>query len=130
MSRSKWPQKPLCLMLTLVIFFVGCGGKAARPFSLTSLNPRAYERRSCRALQHIMPHIDEEIAKTKKAKETRDMWNSILFVGGFFSIVPWFFMDLKESHEAEIAVMQAQKRIIQNVYNKKNCSETESQSTN
>jgi hypothetical protein len=114
--------KALCVLLSLAIFIGGCGGQAANPVDRYMLGD---EKKSCNALYAEMSQIDQEITLKKKKKTDRDVWNTILFVGGFFLIAPWFFMDVKGSHEAETEALQARKKALMILFSEKNCTPPE-----
>ena len=118
MKKLQWAQKALCVALTCSIFIAGCGGHEPRPIKVRQPGD---DKMSCNSLATTMSNLDGQIAQKEKEKAERDTWNVIEFVSGFFLIVPWFFMDLKKSHEAEIAAFQARKDALKLLYADKNC---------
>ena len=118
MNKSQWAQKVLSVGLVCAIFIAGCGGHAANPVPVNQPGDRSM---SCNAIRSQMSQMDENIVIRNQEKDTRDIWNIIEAVTGFFVIVPWFFMDLKGSHEVEIAAFKARKNNLAILYDEKNC---------
>jgi hypothetical protein len=115
-------RKCLCVVLVPVIFIAGCGGHAANPVDRYMLGD---EKKSCNALYAEVSQIDKEIDLKNQDKKNRDTWNIIFFVGGFFVIAPWFFMDVKGAHEVEIDALEARKKALMILFNEKNCTPPE-----
>jgi hypothetical protein len=109
-------------VLAYSILVVGCGGHTANPVDRYMPGD---ENKSCNALYAEMAQLDNEVAQKKNDKDNRDTWNVILFVAGFFTIVTFFFMDVKGSHEVEIDALQARNKALQNIFHEKNCSPPE-----
>ena len=118
MHRTGLWQKGLCVLMAFTIFIAGCGGHTPNPVERYMPSD---ESKSCNALYAEMSQLDTEIKEKKNDKDSRDTWNIILFVGGFFLIVPWFFMDVKKSHEVEIEAFQARKKALMNIFHDKAC---------
>lgn len=126
MNRLQLWRKCLCLVLVPVIFIAGCGGHAANPVDRYMLGD---EKKSCNALYAEVSQIDQEITLKNQDKKERDTWNIIFFVGGWFLIVPWFFMDPKGSQEVEIDALRARKKALTILFNEKNCAPPETSAT-
>jgi hypothetical protein len=118
MNKSQWAQKVISVALVCAIFIAGCGGHAANPIPP---NQPGDQNRSCTALRAQMSQIDQDIIVKNKEKDTRDFWNIVEFGTGFLVLVPWFFMDVKGSHEVEIAAFKARKNNLAILYEEKNC---------
>jgi len=112
-------KKALCVVLCFTIFLAGCGGHAANPVDRYMAGD---EDKSCNSLYAEMSQIDTEITQKRKEISDRDTWNIILFVGGFFTIVTWFFMDVKNSQEVELDALGARKKALSNIFHDKDCS--------
>lgn len=112
-------KKFLCVILCFAIFIAGCGGHGANPVDRYMLGD---EKKSCNALYAELSQTDQEIILKKKQKDDRDVWNIIFFATGFLVIVPWFFMDVKGSHEVEIDALQARKKALMIIFTEKNCT--------
>ena len=115
-------RKLLCVMLCVSIFIAGCGGHAANPVDRYMPGD---ESKSCNALKAEIGQTDTEIMQKRKEINNRDVWNVVLFVGGFFTIVTWFFMDVKNSQEVEEDALNARKKALTNLYMDKKCGELE-----
>jgi len=118
MYKSQWIQKVLCVASVCAIFVAGCGGQAAHP---VQANQPGDQNRSCNALRAQMSQVSQDIVIKNKEKDTRDFWNIVEFCTGFIVIVPWFFMDIKGSHEVEIAALKTRKNTLAILYEDKNC---------
>ena len=112
-------QKILCCLLTYTIFLCGCGGHAANPVDRYMLGD---EKKSCNSLYAEVSQLDEEIVLKRRQKTDRDIWNTIFFVGGFFTIVTFFFIDTKGSQEVELEALQSRKKAIMNIFSDKGCT--------
>lgn len=78
------------------------------------------EDKSAEALQAEVSALDDEIEVKNNERFNRDVWNVLFFVGGWFVIVPWFFIDPKGSQEAEIHALKARKTQLMCLYHQKN----------
>ncbi len=119
MKEFQWFQKSMCIALSCLIFIAGCGGVAPNPVDKYFPGD---EKKSCTALYAEMSNLDKEVVVHNQQRVDRDHWNGILFVGGFFLIVPWFFMDTKGSQEVEIEAFRARKDALKIIYAEKDCS--------
>ena len=119
MKEFQWFQKSMCIALSCLIFIAGCGGQAANPVDRYFPGD---EKKSCNALFAEMQSLDKDVVLKNQAKVGRDHWNGILFVGGFFTIVTFFFMDTKGSHEVEIEAMRARKNALKIIFADKDCT--------
>ena len=106
------------ILICNIVLLTGCMGSAPNPI------PRHMpgdENKSCSAISTEMNSIDGEIAIRKKSKKDRDVINVLLFIGGILIIVPFFFMDLKLSQEAEIRAYNERKANLRNIAAEKDC---------
>ncbi len=127
MFKQQLVRSLVCVMLTMVMFIIGCGGHMANPVDRYMPGD---EKKSCEALFSEMGINDQEVVyKQQKAKD-RDFWNGVEFVAGWFLIVPWFFMDSKGSYEVEIDALKARNKMLKAYYAEKGCSVTVSNATN
>ncbi len=111
-------KNTICILLCFSLFLSGCGGQAANPVDRYMPGD---ENKSCKSLYAEIAEIDGDIAEHKQQIKNRDTWNVVLFVGGFVLIVPWFFMDVKNSQEVEIEAFDARKKALINLFHDKNC---------
>ncbi len=111
-------KEAICILLSMSIFLSGCGGHAANPVDRYMLGD---EKKSCNSLYAEVSQLDDEIILKNKEITDRETWNIILFVGGFFIIVPWFFIDCKKSQEVELDALKARKTALMNYYYEKGC---------
>ena len=113
MKYGTLPHNIMCSLLICSLLLIGCGGQAANPVSRYMLGD---ELKSTQTLKSEVSNIDDEIAATKKSKTDRDIWNIIFIATGIFVIFPFFFMDVKGSHEAEIKALKARKQQLMILY--------------
>ena len=122
MQYGTMRQKVVSLTLVgalVMVSCMGCGGSAPNPVDRYMIGD---EDKSCRALYAEVSNIDGEIVLKNKKITDREIWNVLLFAGGCFVIVPWFFIDCKKSYEVEIAALKARKNWLETVFADKNCS--------
>lgn len=94
----------IILSLVVTVTLAGCAGQEARPVQVTMPGDADL---NCAALQVAIAEVDSNIKAKKNDKVQKDGYNAMLFVGGCFLIVPFFFMDFKKSQEIELdALMQ------------------------
>ena len=120
MKNGSLSQKLFCTMLAAMFLFVaGCGGHMANPVDRYMLGD---EDKSCNALYAEMASLDNQILEKKHGVTNRDITNVLCFVGGFFIIVPFFFIDAKGSHEVELEALVARKDALQIIWHDKGCT--------
>ncbi len=95
-------KKPVCLLLAYAVFFQGCAGRTANPIP-------AYlpgdENRSCSALQAEIAQLGSDMQRI--LPETNKFgYNAVCATAGFFLIVPFFFMDMKDADKIEWEAMR------------------------
>lgn len=122
MFRDKFLQKSVCVLLAIQFLIIGCGGHAPNPVDRYMPGD---ERRSCASLYAEIQSVENEIEQKEAAKRSRDTWNVLEFIGGILIIVPFFFMDSKGSHEAEIAALEARQKQLKIFFADKGCSVSE-----
>ncbi len=122
-KKGSLAQKAMCVVLAFMVFIIGCGGSAPHPVDRYMPGD---EKKSCSVILAEINEMDNCIsAKDHKIKE-RDTWNAVWFVTGCFVIVPWFFIDCKDSYEVEKEACKERKANLKMIYADKNCSITES----
>lgn len=120
----KSSQKSISIVLVfslLTVTTAGCGGSAPNPVPRYQPNDNS---KSCKALFAEIQSIDDELVLKNKKKCDRDTWNVIFVVTGLLVVVPFFFMDLKGSHEIEIDALKERKIILDKIYFDKGCDDT------
>ena len=104
----------LFIVLALV---TGCAGRAARPIAI---NQHEDSSRSCETIASEIKFIDLEIGRLTLEREKHGL-NVALWVVGFITIVPWFFMDMKQAEKQEIEALQKRFNQLIILGDKKNC---------
>lgn len=111
-------KKSVCVLLICSIVLASCAGQEANPVAIYIPGD---ENKSCNALKAEIANIDKQITRKKAQKSSKEGENLLWFIGGFLLIVPWFFMDLKEAEETEIAALQQRKDALLVIAADKNC---------
>ncbi len=89
-------------MLAISAFFTGCAGRQANP--IPSYLP-GDENRSCPALQAEIAQLQSDMQRL--LPDTNKFgYNAVCATAGFFLIVPFFFMDMKEADKIEWEAMR------------------------
>ena len=95
-------RKPVCLLLSTVIFLAGCAGREANP--IPAYLPGDNER-SCEVLVAEIAQLQADMQRLLP-KTNKGVTNTLWAVGGVFLIVPFFFMDLKDAEKIEFGAMR------------------------
>ena len=83
----------------------GCAGRVANP--IPSYLP-GDENRSCSGLLAEIAQLEADM--TRIIPDTNKFgYNTLMFVGGLFLIVPFFFMDLKDAEKVEWEAMRVRR---------------------
>lgn len=82
------------------------------------------ESKSCRLLKAEIAQIEAEVITKQNQKSTKDFWNTAEFIGGFFLIIPWFFMDVKGAEQAEAEALKIRANRLAMIAADKNCDLT------
>jgi hypothetical protein len=96
----------VCLSLCGVLLAAGCAGRAASP---VPIHLPGDEDRPTAAIEAEIQRIDWEISEKARTQQDTLAANIVLGVGGFFVIVPWFFMNLKDAEGTEIEALKQRK---------------------
>ena len=95
-------KKPICLILSVLIFLSGCAGRTANPIA-------AYlpgdETRSCEGLKAEIAQLQADMQRLLP-KTDKGLTNTLWALGGCVVIVPFFFMDLKDAEKIEFEAMR------------------------
>ena len=113
-------KKSVCVLLIAAIFIAGTGCAGSKPNPIAIHMP-GDENKSCNALRAEITNINKQIKIKKNKKTEKEISNLIWFAGGFFLIVPWFFMDLNNAEKVEIEALQQRKDALTIIANEKKC---------
>ena len=91
-------KRPVCLLLSVLIFLAGCAGREA---NLVQIRQLGDEQNTCDALRTELYFIENEIARLMP-KSDKTGKNIALGATGIIFIIPLFFMDLKQGEKKEI----------------------------
>ena len=111
-------KKLMCVLLCVGMLLAGCGGRQANPVQVYVPGD---ERRACDSLQTEMAQIEQEIATKKRKQNNTTATNVVLGITGFFVLVPWFFMDLKDAEGTEIEALQQRNKRLSSLAVEKGC---------
>ena len=112
-------KKLVCALLICSILLASCAGQEANPIAIYIPGD---ENKSCNALKAEIANIDKQITRKQAQKKTKEGGNILWFLGGFLLIVPWFFMDVKDSEKIEIDALQQRKDALLVIAADKNCN--------
>ena len=111
-------KRTVCVMLVVSISLMSCAGNDPRPIA-------AYlpgdDNKNCSALRAEIANIDKQIIRKESQRKKQEGENVLWFITGWFLIVPWFFMDLKENEKAEITALEARKDALLVLAAQKDC---------
>jgi hypothetical protein len=99
-------RKTLCIASIAAILLSGCAGRRAQPIQIQMLGD---DQKNAAGLRREIARIDEEIKTKKREQGQVTVSNIIMGVGGFFLIVPWFFMNFKDAEGTEIEALKQRK---------------------
>ncbi len=111
-------KRMVCVLLLGTITWTGCAGTDPNPIAVYQPGD---ENKSCPALKAEIANIDKQITRKKAQKSKQESDNVLWFVTGWFLIVPWFFMDLKENEKPEIDALQQRKDALIVIAAEKDC---------
>ena len=129
MKKGKVVHKLISIVLVNAMVFVGFGCAGSAPNPVERYMP-GDEKRGCPALFAEMGDIDNEVATRQTKIGDRDFWNVILFIGGLVVIVPFFFMNVKNSEETEIAAYKSRRSNLKIIAAEKECVMVPAETTN
>lgn len=111
-------KRLVCVLLIITISTCGCAGTDPNPIAMYMPGD---ENKSCSALRAELANIDKQITLKQSQKSKQEGANILWFCAGWFLIVPWFFMDLKENEKPEIAALQQRKDALIVIAAEKDC---------
>lgn len=96
-------RKKMCLLLSVLIFSIGCAGREANP--LATYLP-GDERRSCMALKAEVAQLQADMARMLP-KTDKGLTNALWAGVGVFTLgVGFIFMDFKDAERIEFDAMR------------------------
>ena len=111
-------KKFVTYLLVLCFFMIGCGGRQAHP--ILSHQPNDQEK-SCDVLRDEINYLNAQYKKKKEEHAGKEALDVALLIGGFFIIVPWFFMDLKDAEKVEYEAITHRIEHLTSLARTKNC---------
>jgi len=108
----------LFIFMIIVLLIGGCAGSDP---NLIAIYQPGDKEKSCSVLKAEIANIDKQIILRQSQKNQKNTKNVICGVTGFLVIIPWFFMDLKESEKAEINALQQRKDALFLIAAEKDC---------
>lgn len=109
-----------CVILIMVVLFSqGCGGRNAYPVQVTQ--PHDHNL-SCNQLESELSRIVHEVNIKTGNKSSGDTKDVALAITGLVLFWPaLFFMDLKNADKIELQALQSRHSYLLNIYRNKNC---------
>ena len=104
-------------LVLILLLLMGCAGKTAQPIRVIEVTD------SDLACDNILKQIYnlEEMGAILSGKTDKQVKNAALAAAGYITIVPYFFMDLKEGEAVELNAVRARHMHLTKLYQKKNC---------
>ncbi len=112
-------KRVTCVSLCIAIMLAGCAG--TDPYPIAVYLP-GDENKSCAALRAEIANTNKHIVRLEAQKSKQERENIFWFCAGWFLIVPWFFMDLKENEKPEIEARLQRKDALLIIAADKGCS--------
>lgn len=105
------------VLVLILLLLMGCAGKTAQPIRVIEVTD------SDLACDNILKQIYnlEEMGAILSGKTDKQVKNAALAAAGYITIVPYFFMDLKEGEAVELNAVRARHMHLTKLYQKKNC---------
>lgn len=110
-------RKPVCLLLSALIFLAGCAGREA---NLVQVRQLGDEQQTCNGLRTELYYIENEISRLLP-KSDKTGRNIALGATGILFIVPLFFMDLKQGEKKEIEAYRQRYNHLLMITQQKDC---------
>ena len=103
-------RKPVCLLLSVLIFSVGCAGREANPIAVYLPGD---ENRSCTALKAEVAQLQSDMQRLLP-KTDKGVSNALWATAGVFTLgLGFIFMDMKDAEKIEFdAMRQRHNRLI------------------
>ncbi len=108
------------VLVLILLLLMGCAGKTAQPIRVIEVTD------SDLACGNILKQIYnlEEMGAILSGKTDKQVKNAALAAAGYITIVPYFFMDLKEGEAVELNAVRARHMHLTKLYQKKNCGDS------
>jgi len=113
----------LFLALTQIILVSGCGSSNSKkviekyPATLPSDN-YLY----CDEIKTII-EINQKQLKSLHWQKNKFWKNALLFIAGYFSIIPWFFLDFSDKEQLEYIAIKRRNAHLYRLARRKHCSD-------
>ena len=111
-------KRIVCVLLIFSITICSCAGTDPNPIAVYMPGD---ENKSCSSLRAEIANIDKQVIRKQAQKSKQEVDNILWFCAGWFLIVPWFFMDLKENEKPEINALQQRKDALLVIAADKDC---------
>jgi len=105
------------LVFTFLLTLIGCAGKTAQPIRVIEVTDTDLP---CEKILNQIYHL-EEMGAILAGKADKQVKNAALAAAGYITIVPYFFMDLKEGEAVELNAVRARHMHLTRLYQNKNC---------
>lgn len=104
--------------ILIICLIAGCAGRTPRPVNAMNVDDK---EKSCEVLHNEIVMANNEITRlTPEADKTA--YNVGLGIAGWFLLIPWFFMDLKNAEKHELEAYRQRLNNLNLLYMNKKCS--------
>lgn len=111
-------------LLTISVAIAGCGGREARPVSITNPGDSGFD---CPGIWREYTANERQILLTLKERSQAQGKNIVLGATGALLFIPLFFMDPKSPEKVEVDALRNRNRVLEDIARTKKCSAPKSQ---
>lgn len=111
-------MRNLIIYALIITTLTACAGRAPRPVDAMKVTDKEM---SCEQIQNELLLANNEISRLSVDAD-KTAKNVALGVAGWFLIIPWFFMDLKNAEKQELEAYRQRLNNLNLLYMNKKCT--------
>jgi hypothetical protein len=111
-------MKQAIVSIVIVCLITACAGRNPRPVDTMKVTDKEM---TCEQIQNELLLANNEISRLSVDAD-KTAKNVALGVAGWFLIIPWFFMDLKNAEKAEMEAYRQRLNNLNLLYMNKRCA--------